>query len=362
MTADVVFLLFYLLFAFCVIFPPTECISFGFTIPQLFSSILGSEHENFIEYHMKRTAFTLLIYSVLPLGFIFGTTFFGDENGIQKLWFVDDSIWISVLLSLAIILPILAFFEIVRYKLSWENHAIVKTLKKFTTGNRDWRMIAQNINFEFRSIDKLCVQTNAIIKIVATENWIIKVTPLSMCISHQSDSQLCVRQSDTHAFSHLSNDGTQFITIEVQSPRVPSYNIRLNTLDFRDLQDRLAGIVHIPENIKIFKSVIEKFVDAFRHAVEQNPKYKTSQDLDHCFGCNIVTSNVKLQKLCEDSGEEHCSNCNCRPIWCVDCLARWFAHQQDIEQTSQWLSGKCPCPMCKKRFCLLDVCMVEQIE
>lgn len=77
--------------------------------------------------------------------------------------------------------------------------------------------------------------------------------------------------------------------------------------------------------------------------------------------CMQSPANIKLQKLCSDvdGSETNCQNCYCRPMWCVDCMARWFAAKQEEDDKDNWLSSKCTCPMCRARFCMLDVCFLK---
>jgi hypothetical protein len=65
---EVFFSVFYALFAACLIAPPTEFISAGLTVQNLLSNFLGSEEMNFINYHIKRTAATVVFHACLPLG------------------------------------------------------------------------------------------------------------------------------------------------------------------------------------------------------------------------------------------------------------------------------------------------------
>lgn len=83
MSEEVIFTLFYLILSVCIIYPPVEFVSAGFTIPSVFSRILGSEDENFVSYHIKRTIVTLGVYSLLPLGYIvalFASEYFQDVS------------------------------------------------------------------------------------------------------------------------------------------------------------------------------------------------------------------------------------------------------------------------------------------
>lgn len=82
--------------------------------------------------------------------------------------------------------------------------------------------------------------------------------------------------------------------------------------------------------------------------------------METCAGCLQKEANVKLQKLCTELREGDCQQCYCRPMWCLDCMGKWFASQQDKDNSQTWLSGKTPCPTCRRRFCILDVCYITQ--
>lgn len=82
---------------------------------------------------------------------------------------------------------------------------------------------------------------------------------------------------------------------------------------------------------------------------------------DLCFACMLAQPNVKLHKSCPavapNDGE--CTNCYCRPMFCVDCMAKWFASRQDQDEKEKWLQQTCTCPMCRAKFCMLDVCLID---
>lgn len=130
----------------------------------------------------------------------------------------------------------------------------------------------------FYSIDKICIQTSAIVKVVATENWILKITPLTIFIIHQSDASLVVKEANTYEYS-AQNSLTQYLNIEVKSGRqnVEPFIIRINSTDFQDLKDRIARIITILPNVKFHQSVVDQFVDVFKDTIKNNPLYYTNQ-------------------------------------------------------------------------------------
>lgn len=113
----------------------------------------------------------------------------------------------------------------------------------------------------------------------------MKVTPLTVFVVHQSDATLQVNQSDTHTMSVDSLGQVQFVNIEVKSsrPNVEPFIIRLNTLDFKDLSDRVARIITVLPNVKFHKSLMDKFIDAFKTVVDENARYDYQQvSFDFC--------------------------------------------------------------------------------
>lgn len=83
------------------------------------------------------------------------------------------------------------------------------------------------------------------------------------------------------------------------------------------------------------------------------------QEVDTCIGCMQKESDVKLQKHCDSEGERECVQCYCRPMWCLECMGKWFASRQDQQRPETWLSCKSPCPTCRAVFCILDVCKIQ---
>ncbi len=184
-------------------------------------------------------------------------------------------------------------------------------------------------------IDKFTIQVTPLTKVVVTDNWLILFGqwPNQFELAHQSDISLTVVDSDQH---HLSTEGhvggAQFLRIKVNNrrPGTRSFIFRLNSLEYQNLQDKLRSPIDNAANVKIFKTVSERFVEVFREEVAANPTVETTVGLEPCIGCMVQTANVKLVRQCMSNEEEdrqpegdRCVNCYCRPMWCLDCLARW---------------------------------------
>lgn len=228
--------------------------------------------------------------------------------------------WI-LLCIMSVILPFAVMALIYYYKRNnWENHPIPKTLKKYSNTNQSWTVVAGEINNEYRRNDKLVKRFSSITKIIATENWIMKTSLYFVHFAHQSDSALIADKSDAHSISiHDSTDGVQFVNIQVKPTRagVKNFTIRINSLDFKDLQDRVNRPITILSSVKFHTSLIDRFIDVFVAEAKKNPKYSAPEtNLDSCFACMAKSPDVKINKKCNDgTHENNCTNCFCRPMW-----------------------------------------------
>lgn len=73
-------------------------------------------------------------------------------------------------------------------------------------------------------------------------------------------------------------------------------------------------------------------------------------------------ANVKLVKNCTEIESGECRVCSCRPMWCLECMGKWFAYRQDQSEPQTWLSSKASCPTCRSVFCMLDIAPIELIN
>lgn len=220
----------------------------------------------------------IMIHSVLPIAyFIIYYLYFGGVELPDSL--IVQYFWYS-LIALAVVLPIGASFLIHYYRQNnWQNHPIAKTLAKYSnTPNNpaSWTIVASEINTEYRRNDKLIKRFSAITKIIVTENWIIKTALYFVHFAHQSDSALIAVGTDTHNISiNDTNDAAQFVNIEVKPTRegTRSFKIRINSLDFKDLQDRVNRPITVSakyfcrDKIKFFskRTFLDSVVGNFPH-------------------------------------------------------------------------------------------------
>jgi len=382
--ATIVFSLFYAVFCTGFIYQSKEFSGAGLS-PEVFLSYndwIGSEELRFFTYHMKRTAGSMVIHSLLPAGYLLGYSYFTsiiDRNypTMSHFWTAWPVFYNFLLLSA--LLPLMAASIVWLWSLNgWERHPFVSKMRLYASSST-WQQVRADVETEFRRIDKISIRTNPISKVVVTDNWIVMVGawPWSLQLSHQSDVSLQLASSDNHRISTEGElGGAQFLHIKVlnRKSEIPSFIFRLNSLEYQNLQDKISGTITNLGNIQVYKTVSERFVDVFKEQISENPRSHVTDELEACIGCMVQTANVKIQRTCQSSQEEGveedggggaggdgdaCVNCYCRPMWCIDCMAKWFASRQDQSSPETWLSSKCPCPTCRSKFCVRDVRIIE---
>ncbi|CAH2063881.1 unnamed protein product, partial [Iphiclides podalirius] len=356
---DILITLFYLLFSISIVIPPTEFVAAGFTIPQIFEGFLGSENVNFIGYHMKRITITAFVHCSLPLGYVFSLWL----GGVRGPWMFSSAVATAMI-------PMLMCYKIISW---WEyeksKHPVVKPMICYAPPGSDWRVVANDINIAYRSVDKVCLPLTTTSKFVATDTWLIRVTQYGINIIKQCDCSLVATATDVHDISMHGDDEVQYVNIKVIPSRadIQPFEVRMTTNALRELQQKLARPVHVPSNIPLLPSVVERFVTVFRHHVEQNPTYYVDQELEQCIGCMQNIADVKIDRRCmplpppmDALSPPSCQQCNCRVLWCCSCMARWWAARMGGgrgpgEGRGAWLEARGSCPVCRATFCVRDV-------
>nr|XP_022346006.1 E3 ubiquitin-protein ligase TM129-like [Crassostrea virginica] len=360
-TLNVIFTIGYLFFVLCFVAPPSEFVSAGLTIQNVLSEYLGSEQLHFIEYHMKRTAITLLIHSFLPLGYYVGIGLFSPGLGLFTPWNVGLLWKVYLAASLSVVLTCCLLFYLWTRK-KYDSHPIAKELALLGNGS-SWRAVASSINVEFRRVDKFTTGAPGR-RVIVTDSWVMLTSTYYVYVAHQNDIHLSLSKSEEHDIHYESMTSVQFLKFNVVSinPKLKPFSIRLNALEYRDLKDKLTTPIVNARNIVIKQSLSDQFLDAFRHQVNLNQVFHLPEgmEVDTCIGCMQKESDIKLVKLCDSIEAGQCVQCYCRPMWCLECMGKWFASRQDQQRPEVWMSGASPCPTCRAVFCVLDVCKIAQ--
>lgn len=354
----ILFTVAYVLFSLCFIAPPREFVSAGLTVQNILSSYLGSEDIDFVAYHLKRTTATVLLHSFLPLGYYICLGLVSPNLHLFEPTRAGVAANVSFLLCQIITLSCAICARYWSWN-NWSNHPFAQLLLKHGS---PWRAVASNVNLEFRRISKFSSIIGGT-SLYITDSWIIKCSAYKVDIAHQPDVHLSIIHAEDHAISHESSVSVQFLNITVASinPGVKPFVIRLNSTDYGDLREKLQAPIRNARNVVIHQSLSDKFIEAFKEQVSQNTRYQLNEgeeDPEPCIACMQVQANVKLQKLCGSAGEGECVPCYCRPMWCIDCMGKWYASRQDQQQPDQWLASTSPCPTCRAKFCMLDVCLI----
>lgn len=77
-------------------------------------------------------------------------------------------------------------------------------------------------------------------------------------------------------------DSIQFVNIQVKPTRTgtKSFTIRINALDFKDLQDRITRPITILSSVQFHQTVLDRFIEVFKEQIGHNPKYAIQQEVN----------------------------------------------------------------------------------
>ncbi|CAK8689569.1 unnamed protein product [Clavelina lepadiformis] len=335
----IAFSFFYWLIALLFVASPTEFQTSGLTVQRIFRRWLGSESNDFTFYHIKRTAATILFHASLPLGYFFGMTFVSEskltffrvcEGTVHIAW----QIYLLCSLALALVMVGVVYYWSLE---KWKNHPISKMLLVYSNSFSD---VAMQINAEFRSIDKYTSGDSYKSRVIVTDNWLIKTHTYSVSFIQQDHLRLVVRKTEQFQVSPETMATVQFVNLKVTClKRNKSFIIRILSTEYIDFKEKLRVSVFTLPNIRVHTTSVELFLEVFREHVVQNPLYvvHADEELGDCIGCDQKPVEIKLLKQCADMGDGECENCRCRPMWCMECMARWYASRQDQSNPGSWL-------------------------
>lgn len=233
----------YLLIAFIIILPPSELITAGFSIENIFSHFLAeSEEISFIKYHIKRISIKYLVHSFLPLGYIFVLLYYSDWSlGIINacvFLFTRSPIILRLILYTCLCIPIVTSCIVFRWHMNdYYLHPIVQQLRLFIqTNNQEqqtWHTVESSINTEFRRYDKFsCGSPTSNVRCYVLDSWILKCSIYHVNIAQQSNVRVeLIDAHDVH-LQEETNEGaslsTQYLNISIISndTRVKPFYIR----------------------------------------------------------------------------------------------------------------------------------------
>lgn len=367
--------LIYIVFCTCFVFSMSEFKAAGLTIENIFGRFIKDEEQDFVLHHIERMCYTLMFHTLLPFGYVLlHMKITGSGFEIFKL--DGESSWGQTLLALyahaSILIPMMTYIYICHWKRgNFHCHPIREKLQSFVThAEPSWFLIAVGISNEFRRHDKLILPLGSTGKLVVTQSWIIKVSLYDVTFAQQSDSSISCVESEYHSISPEGAQNVQYLRILVTSQNqraVQPFSFRINASDFHTLNDRLSSPIIILPHVSFHKSRLQQFLEVFREFIASNPVHSMEEDPELCIGCMTERAEVKLERHCvteaaQGGGENPCGTCQCRPMWCLECMGKWFALRQDQANPNAWMSAKCSCPMCRATFCLLDVCPVMKTQ
>lgn len=214
---EIAYHMLFVLFTFCLIYPPAEFVSIGLTINNIFGGYFGIEDVEFVQYHLRRTSFTLLAHTFMPFAYVvfyfvkFETLFVTE---VSSIWGILIFVAWNSFVTFALTVPFITGAVVYIWKLNnWRRHPIAENLRKYCNADANWERVAADINAEFRrylenktemydrrvihrpftffsSNDKITMQTSAIHFVAATQNWVMKVSNYKVNFAHQSDTAL----------------------------------------------------------------------------------------------------------------------------------------------------------------------------
>lgn len=402
---EVLYTCIFCLFVFGSIYPPLEFIAAGVTLENIFGQLLGRENVFFVQYHLRRTTLVRVVWSFYLLLYYCVMRMLSEHIAVMSprisapfcVW--DLVLWVGLLVATVIC----THTYLVWYALgSWSGHPTVIQLKSLVADlsatqpelchHSGWITLASNINSECSRTGNFVASHGVLSgnwagrRLIVTDTWILSSHFTRFNIIKQSDQLLAIVVSassvpDTGSFTEGGRPageglGTQ-VMVTVRFVRVESgkclLSFSLPASSLESLRSKLRFRLIHAEGVELEPTVVQRFIKAFTEVVAENGSMLPPGDmeLDLCVGCLNSPANVVLSQRCDPSAHASldaqlgsslpvvppCGVCRCRPMWCLECLGRWFASRQ-IEShrpTSVWLSGRVPCPTCRSIFCVRDV-------
>eukprot|EP01147_Barroeca_monosierra_P000177 gene176-3566_t len=391
----------------CIIFPPDEISQLGLHVNGLWRNYLGSEGLNFVDFHLRRSIATLVTHGLLLLTYGFGVWFIEPKTKPWKSQNSTRDYLLSVLSCLCLVTATVLF----AFAMHWKRnkfcyHPTRRALQWHYS--QDWERVKRAINAEFRHIDKVVV-SSGFKNVIITSSWLLQTNIYTIDIALQSDADLsyqyaytehviyissllchgCGDETAPHScWIHLplscdlmliiledilrlisaydapklnSHEKRQLVRIRVTTvnPFIPTFDIIIDSENYKDISDKLETRIRNSRNIIIRQTLNEQFLHVLRNIVLENPFHyrgdmrMVDADSEECFGCSGSSPKVKIQI------RSHAGTCFCRPMFCLDCLGKWFVSKQNERVPERWLQGSAECPTCRTPFTVQDISFVS---
>lgn len=169
----------------------------------------------------------------------------------------------------------------------------------------------------------------------------------------------------------IGRDQQQILFIRVVSanPATPPFTLRVASSEYGHLCEMLRVPIRNAAGIQLWQTRGDRFLADARRMMEQAPRAALSAETlaslrgDTCVSCLGAAPNVCIVARCGTSADDTgrmCGSCSCRPMWCAECILRWFLAQQQQDRSEQWLSNRARCTTCRAPFCLRDIALIAR--
>jgi hypothetical protein len=214
-----------------------------------------------------------------------------------------NSFW-KAYVSFSIILPVSIVTLVVYWYLNdYENHPLVRKLQNLcgVEGLTNWRLLANRINNEFRSIDKF--STGSMYnRVYLTETWLIKVNMYRIDLIRHDNILLNLTHTNDLKITQEGHVNIQYLHITVKPINACNQNefkIKLNSFEYKDFKDHLQSPIQVACDLIIKQSLPDQFLDVFIENVDMNRVYECKREvtLTGIIPLQQKTSTLSIKKI-----------------------------------------------------------------
>ncbi|KAK6765867.1 hypothetical protein RB195_025654 [Necator americanus] len=362
----------FVVFVLLLLYPPDAFVGAGVTFDNLAYGYLGTSESNILDFQCRRFVLTRSFIGCLPFLLVL-SLFLVQEHAV--VFTIHPS---RIIHYVALISPLLALGALLYFVYhTVTGFSSIFPMKKLKNYGYDPRQVFTILSNEFSRLDAFRHTISNVSKLVITDSWLFHCSRFNFVVVKLADVQFrVINAEDTMNGLHQALGMNQYLTIAVSLPADISalnFVFKIDNVSMRDLESKLGpNRVEFSNEVRLKMSLTDKFIEAFLDQAKKNPRFQNyvREELDPCLGCSEKLSNVKLSRKCEGFGpgaddnepRSVCMPCQCRPMWCVSCMARIFLAKQDQSVPSRWLEGTCPCPTCRATFCVMDVALLSHFD